>query len=321
MKEKKEEPVEKKKFKKKDEGPITKEEKRKGLLIKIFGLLFALVVGAIILLVKKNVVISLIGSFIFLGLFFLFIHFKNSLQASAKIKRMEECFPDFLQLVSSNLRAGITVDKSILLSARKEFKPLDKEIMSVGKDITTGKSMEYALLSMGKRIKSEKISKTIILINSGLRSGGNIAVLLEQTASNLREREFVSKRAASNVLMYVIFIFIAVAVGAPALFSLSTILVQAMIGMMSSTPDLSGTVSNLNVPFSFSNVSISLNFLIYFSLTFIIVINILASLILGLVSKGEEKAGLKYLPAMLAIALSTFLIIRYLLSGFISKLF
>ena len=302
-------------------GHIERREASKKKMSKIFGLLFALIVGALILLFKKNIIVSVVGFFVALVLFFVFIYAKRSLDKSAMIKKMEAVFPDFLQLVSGNLRAGITIDKAILISARKEFNPLDKEIMRVGKDITTGKATEIALSDMARRIGSEKIKKTVMLINSGLRSGGNLAILLERTASNMRERGFVEKRAASNVLMYEIFIFVAVAVGAPALFALSTILVQTMGGMMTSAPELEATIANLNVPVTFSKISISLNFIVYYSIAFIIAIGTLSSLIIGLVSKGEEKYGLKYLIPILLIGLSIFLLIRYFLSGFVAGLF
>lgn len=305
---------------KREKSAMKKEASRKRLF-KILGVLFALVVVALIFIIKRNVIMSVIGFFVSLVLFFVFVYVKGFLDKSARIKKMEEVFPDFLQLVAGNLRAGITVDKAILISARKEFDPLDKEIMRVGKDITTGRATEIALSDMAERIGSEKIKKTIMLINSGLRSGGNLAILLERTASNMRERGFVEKRAASNVLMYEIFIFVAVAIGAPALFALSTILVQTMGSMMSSTPELEATIANLNLPVSFSKISISLNFIVYYSIAFIIATGFLSSLVIGLVSKGNEREGLKYLIPIWLIGLSIFLLIRYFLSGFVSGMF
>lgn len=296
-------------------------EKKKNFIFNVLSVLFSLVVGAAILLVNGDIVASIVSTIVLIVLVFVFGYVRKVLKKASRLKKMEDAFPDFLQLVSSNLRAGITVDKAILLSSRKEFAPLDNEIMLAGKDMTTGKSIEFALTRMAERIKSDKITKIVMLINSGLRSGGNLATLLEQTASSMQEREFVQKRAASNVLMYVIFIFVAAAVGAPALFALSSILVQAMMGMMSSAPGLESTVANINVPFSFSSISISLNFIIYFSLIFIVVTDFLSTLVIGLVSKGSEKEGLKYLIPLLAISLSVFLGIRYFLAGFVSNLF
>ena len=251
--------------------------------------------------------IMFISVFILIELYFLF---KEVLKTSAKIKKMEEVFPDFIELMSANLRAGMTIDKALLLSSRKEFSPLDEEILLLGKDIMTGKEMIYALLDMTKRIKSDKILKTITVINSGIKSGGNLAVLLEQTATNMRERIFVEKKAASNVLMYVIFIFFAITVGAPALFSLSTVLVDVLTRILSGLPEIKTAV---NTPFALTSINISVTFVMYFAIIFLIVIDTISALLIGLISKGEERAGLKFIVPLISASLIVFFIVRLLL--------
>jgi pilus assembly protein TadC len=294
----------------------TKQRRKVALLS---GVLLGFVSISITLFLNKKVGISIISFFLVTGLFFLYIHFRGKLKETAKIRKMEDSFPDFLQLMSSNLRAGMTIDKAMMLSSRPEFEPLDKEIISVGKDIATGKTIRASLLDMSKRIKSEKIEKTILLILSGIQSGGNIAILLEETATNTREREFVEKRAASNVLMYLIFIFIAASCGAPILFSLSTILVETLTTILSTLPDMQTT--GISMPFTLSSISISITFIIYFSVVFIVMTNVLASRIIGLVNKGEESYGLRYLPYMLLISLGIFFVIRMFLAGYIKGFF
>jgi len=232
---------------------------------------------------------------------------------------MEAAFPDFLQLMSSNLRAGMTIDRALLLSSRKEFAPLDKEILSLGKDIVTGEEIEVALSTMAKRINSEKINKIIELITSGIKSGGNLAILLEETSSNIREKDFVEKKAASNVLMYVIFIFFAITIGAPILFALSTVLVEVLTDILSSIPSTEGGGARL--PFTLSKINISINFITYFTLIFLIVTGILGSLVLGLVSKGEEKAGLKFMIPIIVLSLTTFFTIKLIIGNYLFKAF
>ena len=163
---------------------------------------------------------------------------------------------------------------------------------------------------MTKRIKSDKILKTITVINSGIKSGGNLAVLLEQTATNMRERIFVEKKAQSNVLMYVIFIFFAITVGAPALFSLSTILVEVLTRILSGLPELETSV---NLPFALTSINISVTFVMYFAIIFLIAIDTISALLIGLISKGEEKAGLKYIVPLISASLIVFFIVRIIL--------
>lgn len=251
-------------------------------------------------------------------LFFVYIYTKKKLESYNRIKKMEHAFPDFISLMASNLRAGMTVDRALLISARKEFDPLDKEIMQVGKDILTAREVSDALKDMAKRINSDEISKTVQLIISGIRSGGNLAVILEQTANNMRERIFVKKRASSNVLMYVIFIFFAVAVGAPLLFGLSTVLVEIMAGMFA---DIGTETVNVNLPFTITKIEVSTTFIFYFAMLFIVVTSTLASLILGLVSKGQEKEGIKYIVPLIIFSLAVFLVSRWFLLKYFLNLF
>jgi Flp pilus assembly protein TadB len=288
----------------------------------IFKVVFSLLIAGLIFIFSGNsglnLIILTIGSFAlaYFGAFMIF-RFIDSLKASARIRKIELAFPDFLQSVSSNLRAGMTVDRAMLLSSRPEFAPLDKEILQVGKDISTGKPVELSLRNMSDRINSEKINKTLLIILSGIRAGGNLAILLDETASNMRQRGFVEKKAASQVSMYVIFIFLAVSIFAPALFSLSGVLVGTMTNLLG---DVNVEDLPQNLPVSFNAINISETFVFYFSLTFIIVMDIMASCVLGLVGKGEEKEGLRYLPIMLFLSLSVFLIIGRVLEKVMGNL-
>jgi archaeal flagellar protein FlaJ len=285
----------------------------------IFGSLAGLILSVLLLFLFKSYILSIIILALFVIASFSYGFVKRMITESSRIKKIEEVFPDFLRLMSSNLRAGMTIDKSMLLSARPEFYPLNIEIQKAGKDIVTGKNIEISLLEMSKRINSDKIHKTILLIISGIKAGGNLAVLLEDTAVNMRERIFVEKRAASNVMMYAIFIFVAVALGAPALFSLSSVLVDVLTKLLSGIPDVSSTAVSL--PFTLSKINISTTFIFYFSIIFIIVLDILASLVLGLVMKGEEKEGFKYILPLLLISLGIFFGARLFLGKFLAGLF
>jgi flagellar protein FlaJ len=223
----------------------------------------------------------------------LFFYFSLNLKASYKVRKMEIVFPDVLQLMSSNLRAGMTVDNSLVLSARPEFSPLDEEIKKTGKEIATGRDIGSALLRMGNRIGSEKIKKTIYLIMSGLRSGGNMADLIEQTGRNMRNQEFTERKVTSGVLMYVIFIFFAVGIGGPVLFALSSVLVQILIDLLGGM-DVVGS-SEVSLPFMLTSIDISADFIKYFTLTFIVVTDFLASLIMKNKLRLIISRGIRYL--------------------------
>lgn len=282
----------------------------------IFGFICSFLLSTIFYFFGSNSLFVLIFSFIIIELI---IYFIISLKASSRIKTMENCFPDFVQLMASNLRAGMTIDKAFLSAARPEFTPLDKEIMETGREIMTGQDIVTALKNMQNRINSEKIKKTLYLIMSGLKAGGNISILLETTSSNMKEKEFLEKRASSNVLMYVIFIFAAIGFGAPLLFGLSSILVDVLIQLTSQMPE--ATTSSINMPITFTEIGLKPEFMLYFSIIFLLSISLISTLVIGLVNKGKEKEGLKYFIPLALASLAIFFLIRIFFSGFIAQIF
>jgi len=286
-----------------------KGKKKKWPIVTALGIFYAVLVVFFFYINLTMISVLLLGVLVLLVGYFAL---KKRMKRFADIKKMENVFPDFISLMSSNLRAGMTIDKAMLLSARKEFAPLDMEITQLGKSIVTGMEVNEALMEMANRIGSEEIKKTVLLIISGIRSGGNLSVLLEQVSANMRERNFIRKRASSNVLMYVIFIFFAVAFGAPILFGLSSVLVEVLTQIVSNIPV--DDVSDLNVPFVLTRVNVSVDFILYFSLSFIIVTDILASMVLGLVKSGKERDGLKYIVILMALSVTMFFLSRAVIS-------
>jgi len=275
----------------------------------VISFILTAVISTIFYFFNINMFLSIV-IFIFLNIFF---YYRVSLKGASRIRLMEKVFPDVISLMASNLRAGITIDRAFVMSARKEFAPLDEEILETGKEIATGRDIIFALKEMSERIDSEKISKIILLIISGLKAGGNISSLLEQTARNMKEKEVIEKKAASTILMYVIFIFFAVAVGAPVLFGLSSVLVEIIINLTANLPD-AGTMQS-ELPFTFSQVPITVNFVIYFSMAFITASDLISCFVIGLINKGDGKSGLKYFIPLLIISVSIFFSVRTILAG------
>lgn len=279
--------------------------------------LIGLVGGIIAYYATSSAITSLITLFVTSGLIGLSLYAKYKIEESGRVKKMEDAFPDFLELMSSNLRAGMTIDRALLASSREEFAPLDQEIIKLGKDIATGKNIERALKDMAERIHSERIRKTMLVIISGIKAGGNLATLLEETAVNTRERSFVEKRAASNVLMYVIFIAFAISLGAPILFGLSTALVEIITRLLASIPPMDN--ANIQLPFTLTQVNISVTFVTYFSILFLLVTDILGCLVLGAVSKGEEKAGVKYMVPIIVVSITVFFVVKKVLLSYFAN--
>lgn len=242
------------------------------------------------------------------------IYLLVSFSVDSKTRAVEEVLPDALQLMSSNIRAGLTTDKALLLAARPEFGPLAEELKRVGRETMTGRNFAYALSKTTKRIKSESLNRTIDLIINSMKSGGKLADLLDQTANDLRDQDMIKKEITAGILMYIIFIFIAIVFGAPLLFAMSSFLVKLLTKNMEVISKGMPTGELVGAPISLTRSSeITPEFINFFAVVSLTVTSIFGSMIIGLIMKGDNKYGLKYLPLMLIISIGLFLIGSYIM--------
>lgn len=275
------------------------------------------VVGFAVLLIVLNWIFAIVALFVCFGLTLFTFYLILMLEADRRAKEAENALPDALQLMATNLRAGLTTDKAFLVSARDEFGVLNIEFKKVAKEIATGKDLVDALSEMSKRIKSDIVARTIDLITFGITSGGELAPLLEESAASLRQQLLTRKQIHASVMMYTIFIFIAVGFISPLLFSLSTVLTEIMSSTLGSIGTIPPEVAS-NVPLTVASVTLNATFIKWFAIGLLIVSAILSSLVLGLINSGEEKDGIKFIPILLACGLVMFFVVRFAIRGVLS---
>ncbi len=255
----------------------------------------------------------LMGVGVFVALFVL-LHGFLILAVDRRTKFIEGILPDAMQLMAANIKSGFIPSRAMLLSARKEFGPLSDAIKRSGKEMMTGKSLQDSLGDIPKSIKSEVLETTIRLIIRGIRSGGQLVSLFEETATDMRRKESIRKEVKANILMYGIFIGFAGAVGAPVLYALSTFLVTTIGQMGIGTQMPEGLATGLPM-IGLGGISISPDFLLLFSIAAILITTIFGGLIIGIIDSGKEKAGIKYIPLLTVLALVIFFAARMMIAS------
>ncbi|NIM47574.1 MAG: hypothetical protein GTN40_05470 [Candidatus Aenigmarchaeota archaeon] len=232
--------------------------------------------------------------------------------ADSRANQIEKVLPDALLLMSANIRAGMTVDRAIWLSARPEFGVLEEEIKKVGARTMGGKPLKIALTEMTKNIKSKILNRTVKLLLEGIKSGGEIAHLLEETANNIRINQTLKKEIKSSVMTYSIFILFAAVIAAPFLFSISLFFVDTMTSLWGSASfgaGVTGTTMGVGGPFQKARgPQINVADLLWFSISTLAVTAFFGSLSIGLIQSGKEKNGLKFIPVLLIGSISVLLI-------------
>ncbi len=268
------------------------------------------------LLFSSFFLIAFGAAFIFV---FLMMHGFLILAVEKRSHFVESILPDALQLMAANIKSGFIPSRAMLLSARKEFGPLSDAIKQAGKEMMTGKSLQEALSTIPKTIKSTVLDNTISLIIRGVRSGGQLVALFEETAIDIRRKESIKKEVKANILMYGIFIGFAGCVGAPALYALSSYLVTTIsrLGSVAQVPD--EFQSRLPL-MKFGQIDISGDFLFWFSIAAIVITTLFGGLIIGIIDSGKERSGIKYMPIMMLIGLAVFLIGRIVVTSMFGTL-
>lgn len=248
-----------------------------------------------------------------------FFHGLLYLAVERRTRFVENILPDALQLVSANIKSGFIPSRALMLSARKEFGPLSESIRNMGKEMMTGKSLQESMKELTKTIKSDVLETTVNLVTKGIRAGGQLVALFEETAIDIRRKEAIKKEVRANILMYAIFIGFAGCVGAPILYALSTFLVGTIskLGGMSSMPESVTSKTPLHMKFG---LPISPEFLLIFSIIAILITTVFGGLIIGLISSGKEKDGIKYIPILAILALTIYFVTGFVISSMFSGL-
>lgn len=284
-----------------------------------FGFAIGILVG--LFFFSTPLLAALIALFIF-GAFEFAIFGALLVTSNKRTEMIENALPDFLSMMASNIRSGLTYDRALIVSAKKEFGPLTKEIDFAAKETLTGKPLAEAFMDITKRTRSEVLAKTIRLIVEGINSGGNLADLLENTSLDIRRFSAIRKEVSATVLIYQIFMLAAASIGAPVIYAVTTFLVTVISTTKAKIGATATESSAAYLPFFKSSAStLSPEMIFWFSLAALFITSFFGALAIGVISKGKESEGFTYFPLMLGISFAIFLGTKFLLETLSQGLF
>ena len=244
------------------------------------------------------------------------------MRADTRRNVLEAALPDFLTLVASNIKAGMTLDQAMWYSAKPEFGLLSTEVKAVVKSSFSGQSMESALDTLSSRFDSKVFTRTTSLMKQASASGGELTEVLERTAEDVRNTSIMRKEIAASLILYEIFVIFASMVGTPFLFAVSQKLVEIFEKIAPKLPSgevASGAFGSLG-SFKFSGPMITSTEFFYFAIPTMIVTAASSSLIVSVIRTGTRSQGLKYFPFLLVGALLVYWLVTVTLNAFFSSL-
>lgn len=230
------------------------------------------------------------------ALVILFIAFFLNIVIYKRIKAIEASLADFLVLVSTNLKGGLSLEQSLWAAIRPEFGLLAKEMTIVSKRVMTGNDLTESLMEFINKYDSPSLRRNLMLIVGEVESGGKIVAVIDKVIASLKRTKALKEEMSAATVSYMIFIGAVVVVIAPALFALAFQLLHIIIGFTSSLGSSLTSSGALNIPLNF-DAKIDVGNFKRFSVMALATISICSSMIISIIEKGDIKGGLKYIPA------------------------
>ncbi len=261
---------------------------------------------------------------VFAGVFILswvLVYFYLDIRIMNRTAEIEAVLPDFLQLTSANISAGMSIDRALWFAVRPNFGILAKEMEEVAKSTISGDDLGMALMNFTKKYDSKVLRRSMSLLLEGMNAGGEIADLLSKISLNIQNSRILKKEMAANVTTYVIFIGFAAAVAAPILFALSgqlLIIIQQIMSIFD-FGSAGGAASSFSM--ALGGEGISKGDFHWFAAATLSVTALFSGMILSVIRKGSIKEGWRFIPMIIVVTLVIYflasLVLGSLLGGIV----
>lgn len=105
-----------------------------------------------------------------------------------RMRQMDEQLPDSMDLMTSALRAGLSLPAALQLVAQEGPSPLAEEFGYTFDEQNLGMDIKDAMVNMARRIDSLDIKFFVTAVVVQRETGGNLAEIMENIAHIIRER-------------------------------------------------------------------------------------------------------------------------------------
>ena len=265
----------------------------------IIGIIVAVVTAilAIIILKETDVLYFVLGIAFIMGLFPFFVSL--ALETGSE-REKEEMFLEFSRNLVENVKAGTPISKSILNVRKKDYGKLNPYINKLANQISLGIPVHNAFETFARDINNSTVNRAITIISEAEKAGGQIEDILEAVVKSVSQVEVLKKerRAAMYTLVvqgYIIF-FIFIIITLVMQFKVLPIAQDLGGGGISFGGSVGGLGSNAGAQASSDELTKPFLWLL-------LVQGFFVGLVIGKLSEGSMKLGLKHSGILVSIAL------------------
>ena len=104
-----------------------------------------------------------------------------------RVTKLEEALDSWLLILANALKASPSLGEAVKASARIVRAPMSQELDLLLKEVQLGTPLDRAILGMSARVGSPTMSSALATILVGRQTGGDLPMILEESAATLRE--------------------------------------------------------------------------------------------------------------------------------------
>ena len=229
--------------------------------------------------------------------------FLNLVLESRQEEEKETMFLEFSRDLVENVRSGTSISKSITNLRSKNYGVLNPYINKLANQVGLGIPVNKGLDNFAKSVKSRVISRAVTLIQEAERAGGKIGTILESVASSVGQIEKLRKERKAAVynltvqgyIVFLIFIVIMLIMQ----FKILPITQDIGMGTDLSGSGFSGGIGGIDLQGGAINQEDMAQSFLYL----LLVQGFFAGIVIGKISEGSMRSGLKHSFILVALAL------------------
>jgi archaeal flagellar protein FlaJ len=219
------------------------------------------------------------------------------MQKTKESQEKEEMFLEFARNLVESVKTGTPISKSLVNLKKKPFGSLSKHVEKLANQISIGIPLRTALQIFANDVDNETVSRTIALIGQAEKAGGNIADILEAVAKAVNMTDKLKKERKSSISTlavqgYIIFF----------VFIIIVLVMQFYIIPMISGIASVGTLGGAGINVSSGGTGISAAEVSQAFLYLLLVQGLFSGLVIGKLSEGSIKAGVKHSFALVVLS-------------------
>jgi flagellar protein FlaJ len=124
-------------------------------------------------------------------------------------KAIDEHLPDLFRSIVQAQETGMTLPQALEEAAKRDYGPLTSELKKMTAQISWGMNFEDGLLTLGRRVNTVLVQRTLPMIIEASRSGGHVEKVFDPMGKFIQTTLLLDKERRTQTRPYIAIIYVA----------------------------------------------------------------------------------------------------------------